>query len=271
MTVTLTFREFMIVCAPGGLFALITWALHYPLILRWLPVTNSSGCFKILAFIVVSVTVGATVESLCDVLVTLTTKRVGTEPWYLRGAKWAIKPFFFIEYEDPRVSAFNGYVESRMRGRNQQLFDMVGTWADMTGADLAVDENKIVAHQHVVVHLKSLGEHSHQMEREMWQTMRYSGSLFLALAALQPLSILAVFTGPGSWAVRLSIALGIYAAAVVLAYVFVRRTREYFARVLTLGLHCYMVSRQSAACKEQTASGSEQHIEASSDTPAKIG
>lgn len=245
-----TLRELIVSLVPGFILVGGTWYCHRACIESLFPTVAASEQLKSLVILLASVSAGVTIHSLSDVPVVLIVGNDRSPPSnnrFGRFLKFVGRVFWFRTIADPRSEAFNAYLGSLREGRNPMFLRMVHDWAGMTEESLLSLRNTVIAHQHLVAHLRALSPESHLANDELLTPVHYSSSLFISVAALIPVLLCVPLTGSFDrldhpTLLVIILAAATYFAAVLLAYVFKRRVRQYFKRILTLALHFYMVN-----------------------------
>jgi hypothetical protein len=243
---------------PGSILMAGIWYFHRSYIAQLFPLVDAEKELKILFFLVGAYSAGITINSVADTPIALMIRNMGCRGpggWVRRIAKVVGRAFWFRLMPDPRVAGMRAYLDCPNATRRSDFCHMVMAWTGMSPQDLATNRNKIIAHQHLVAHLKALCVESCKANENLLIPVHYSASLLLAVIALIPVLLASLLSGAFAQLdhpllVVSVMATLLYGSSVLLSYVLKRQARRYFRCVITLALHWYLVSHPKGASIE---------------------
>jgi hypothetical protein len=176
---------------------------------------------------------------------------------YLASFRTTSRPFTLGARTDPRVDAIGRYLSSP---RANQFSAMLREWAMTTPGALQNREEAVVAHQHIVAHLRTLNSDAKAAVEQLYEQVMFAATLFLSLVVLFFVGLASFFTAAfvdvslRGTMVRIVATLLIYGAAVVAGISLRRKFREFSHSVLTLGLHFFVaMSATSTSASDRQA------------------
>ncbi|MBV9959598.1 MAG: hypothetical protein JO360_14325 [Acidobacteria bacterium] len=242
---------------PGALFVLGAWYLHRPFLLRYFPniagdpsQANVIGTeFKIAIFIVVAFSIGLILNQLSDIGIVLLFKDDAISPKSSRKVRRIVRLFWRVIvftriYQDPRTRAVTRYLESPRRVRFLRLME---DWAGTNEDALKSPNEVIVAHQHVIFHLRVHSETSRRLLDNAYLPVIFSSSILAAFVLLVPVVILSFWTSEivdegirvHFYRTLLGVLALIYAGVAISSYSLKRQFKQFCHYVLTLALHLH--------------------------------
>lgn len=252
-----TFLEYLL---PGVIFVGGLFYLYGPLISSYFPLLSLDNvpvgerasilAIKFTVLIIISLAVGLVFKHLADITIVAVVQDDAESEKSSRYTRKLLRTIFkvytFNLISDPRVSAITRYLKSE---RKEVFLRMVDSWAQSTEVKLESNSEKIHVHQHIIAHLKVLSDNSRAIVNELFDNVNYTGTLFLSVSLLWPLSLIAVIVKHHFQAhmlVRYYILLSIinfviYISAVVSAYVVKRRFRHLCSQTLTIGIQTFII------------------------------
>jgi len=181
----------------GGLFIIGVWYLNRTFLAEYFPgiaatveADDKLVGNKIVIFLVLALFFGILITHLVDIVIPFI---IGSKEYsskrYKRAKKVGflfIRLFSWIEEPDPRVVAVQRYLDSS--SRREWFLRMVQDWT-MTNSEAIREKDEMVkAHQHIVVRLRVLSDGSRKALKEAYDQVSFSGSIFVALLLLIPVS-----------------------------------------------------------------------------------
>ncbi len=260
---------------PGALFLIGTWYLHRPFLLKYFPnlagdpsqTTGLSTEFKLMVFLVLSFCIGLTFNQLSDLGVALLFKDDATSEKSLRRTRRLFRSVWRLVAItlnlDPRTRAVTRYLNSP---RRLPFLRMMEEWTGTNEELLQQRDEQIIAHQHVVLHLRALSDDSRRLLQDAQLHVVFSSSMLMAFLFLLPLAVFSIFTSDiVDEKVRvhfyrtLTFCIGlIYLGVVATSYSLKRQFKQFCNYVLTLALHFHQLSSQSLKTKSEMNSPSRE-------------
>lgn len=151
---------------------------------------------------------------------------------------------------DPRVRAIRRYLAS---SRRERFLAMMSDWALTDAPRLQQSSECVIAHQHVVVHMRVASPATKAAIDELYAPVTFAGSMFVVACSLVLISALSFWTSSLVESVRqvqpnrvkFGIAAFLYVGALLTGVSFRRRFRDFCSSILTTALHFH--SAQIAA------------------------
>lgn len=253
----------------GSLIFLGSWYLHRPFLIRYFPNVAAGRSAEpsvqfefelaLLLFAIGSVCFGILVGHMADLatvaaFVDESTSEKSTRAyrlWFRRLARivtWWPSP-------DPRVRGIRRYLDSP---RRQQFLELMREWAMSTEPQLRLSSEAVLAHQHLVVRLRTASAWTKTALEEHYSPVVFAGSLFVALSLLVVISLLSFWTSslvepvhpvqPNK--VKIAATVALYIGAVVSGASFRRRFRDFCGSVVTLALYFHANAAPTAHEKQ---------------------
>jgi hypothetical protein len=244
----------------GSLVFLGAWYLHRPFLHKYFPNLAADPASRapaqfdsqvaIALFIVASVVVGVLLTHTADVAIVASFIREPTGKLDRSHRRWLrafARPFTLMPALDPRVSVVARYRDSP---RGQVFLRMLQDWSMSTSEGIQRPDEAILAHEHLVAHLRTMNEHTRAAVEEAYAPVMFAGALFLAFCALVVISALSFWTAPlvselrkvQPTAVRVVTTVFLYIGAVMTGYSLRRRFRDFCNGIVTTALHFYLTS-----------------------------
>lgn len=259
-----TFMEYLL---PGIVFIGGIWYLFRPLISAYFPLLSlddvpaekgaSILAIKFAVLIIISLATGLVFKHLADITIVAAVQDDAESEKSSRYTRQLLRIIFtiytFKPIADPRVSAITRYLQSE---RKEVFLKMVNSWAHSNETKMVSNSEKIHVHQHIIAHLKVLSDNSRILVNELFDNVNYTGTLFLSVSFLWPLSLIAIIVNQcfqSSMLVHPNVlhffvSFVIYASAVISAYVVKRRFRHLCSQALTLGLQTFIIEESKNKC-----------------------
>jgi hypothetical protein len=257
------FERFLDQFVLGSAVVAGTWYLHRPFLLVYFPnvapdrsPTTQGVQFELeltlVMFVIGSICAGLLLTHISDVVTVAvfsdesnTEKSARRHRWWLRQCARVVT---FTTLADPRVQAMGRYLSSP---RRTPFLRMLADWANSSEQMLEGTDEKVVAHQHVVVHLRTHSASTKKSLNELYAHVHFAAGLFTVACTLTLIALMSFWTSglvenvrqvqPNS--VKLSVTLCFYLASVLTGISFRRRFRDFCSNVLTVALHFHMESR----------------------------
>jgi hypothetical protein len=251
------FERFLDQFVLGSAVVAGTWYLHRPFLLVYFPNIAPDRASAIqgvqfeleltfLMFIVGSICAGLLLTHTSDVAtVALFADESSNEKsgrrhrWWLRQCARVVT---FRTLPDPRVRAINRYLASPRRA---VFLRMLTDWAYSSEQTLERTNEAVVAHQHIVVHLRTRSAQTKSALDELYAPVTFAAGMFTAACALTLIALMSFWTSglvenirpvqPNS--VKIGVTVGFYFGAVITGISFRRRFRDFCSNVLTVALH----------------------------------
>lgn len=250
----------------GGIVVIGAWYLNRAVLFEYFPniardvdvvqMANSSLDGKAVVFLIFVLFVGIIITHMFDAILPLVidNKRIRSA----NASKWkrAISGVFAVFYApllaDPRVSAIDRYLASE---RREWFLKMIREWAKAEEWELVTDEQKIIAHQHVVSRLRVIGEDARKVLFDSYQPLAFAGSIFIALLLLIPINASAFVTqllvDSKQFKVYSNLQLFSFMTTIWLlswcaCYSLKRRAKTFYTQALTVAMHVYDVANMAS-------------------------
>jgi hypothetical protein len=254
----ITFDRFLSTFVPGAVFVFGSFYLHRPLLLRYFPYLAGYAAgqtgdtlspeSRILLFSIAAVCVGAIFDQLSDAaIVSVMSGEEDIKPRreFRTFFRWLNRLFVLKPLSDSRRFVFVRYLESP---RKTEILQLAKQWAFSGESEIREQGKAPIVHQHILVHLRLLSEHSYVLYRELYAPLSSAASLHSSLVALFFVALLSPFSADyvanmirvHSLGVYLVLILMIYLGAIVTAYNLKRRIRNFYSQSLTLALHAFL-------------------------------
>ena len=234
------------------------WYLHRPFLAVYFPTVASladsdnaeptSLASKATLLLCTTVIVGMVLRSLSDIgvasLFSDESNSSKSHRWPRRIARWVVRLFLIGPARDPRVQSIDRYLNSPRRAR---FLILAKSWGFAEESKLDRNEEKVLAHQHIVTRVKAFSIDSRALVSEAFQPVTVFSGLFVSLLALFGGGALSFAS---NWAIAdraithsptlLTIGIAaIYAATAAVGYALRRAMRQFSAQVVTLALHLH--------------------------------
>jgi hypothetical protein len=234
----------------GGVVVLGIWYLHRPFLTVYFPTIASDVASldmgnklggKVIIFLIISLFIGSIITHAFDGLVPLIIVRNKYNNIFKRILYSLFRLFIIIRVPDPRLLAIDRYLESE---RKSWFLEVAKDWAHTSESKLNDADEKIRVHQHLVTRLRTFSSESRSVLDGYYTNLSFSGSLFIAVLMLVPISILSFFTqmiipktiGYTNTQLLWFIVI-IYAFQFLCGFLFKRRLRTFYNQAITLALH----------------------------------
>ncbi len=195
-----------------------------------------------------------------------------------RLAAFMLKLFTFGSEPDPRIVIIRRYIASNRRA---WFLEMASRWGRSSYCALQDDSEIIRVHQHITSRLRVVSEQTRSSLKEAYAEVEFSGSIFIAIMLLFPAGILSIYLNSTVSKVHTQHGLAtgiiifvIYVGGVASGFFFRRVLRNYFSKVIMLGLHYFDVlnpaPEPAGTMREPDANGAATTggVQAQHSTPA---
>lgn len=256
----ITFERFLEVLVPGAILTVGTWYFHRPFLMVFFPaiasdtailgVTGGTLGSKAGLFLIASVCVGVIVNCMADVAVVCTVRDASQSDKATRRIRSIVRlfawPFILVPSRDPRVHVIGRYMSS---SRRAAFLRMVRAWTGCDETALANADGIILAHQHIITHLKVVSSDIRAVLSDIYQPVRIASAVFIASALLVPVGLLSFLSASfvqarvavHPWPILMILTIAAYAFALVSGYSLRRHFRHFCSQSVTLALHQFMI------------------------------
>jgi hypothetical protein len=272
----LNFEKVMGTFVPGAFFSLGAWYLHRSFLLKYFPniagdptVVSFGGLsteVKALLFVFISFCIGIVFNHFADIGVAVLFRDDAKTDKAHRKFRNVIRricqAFTITLNQDPRTRSITRYLQSP---RRERFLQMMKEWAGTDETKLKEENEEIVAHQHVVVHLRVMSEKSNKLVADAYFPVTFSASILVAFICLFFVAALSFFTSEAVdeqvrvlfYKTLAGILIFIYGGMVLSNYILRRQFRQFCHHALTLAFHFHEVNRQELKSVPRNNGGSE--------------